>query len=256
MPSIASTPSSAAPAGHVQRLQRLLRAWELQFTPQAELVQQIGASPLWQQFMHPSYPVAGAVLGLAENAIVLASPFTLDINGSATVPYPLADCLGVVHPDDAEAFVRFFEAQTDPQRRMLEVSVRYLSGNDNHVWLLLMTAPLLPWFEGAEGYRLLIVHNITTLRSRREANLVSWSNEGRNAWTTLYPEPVRLSTPLSPRELEVLGYLAKGWGSRRIAEQLGLSTYTVDTHRSNMLLKTGCSNTPDLVRFALEQGLV
>ncbi len=253
-------PSSSPPdlTAQVQRLHRLLRSWQLQFEPRPDLVRQMSASPLWQQLMDPHYPMAGAVLGLGENSVVLATPFTLDINGAEAAPYPLADCLSVVHPDDVEAFLRFLEAMTDPQRSMLEVSIRYLSGSDNsnYVWLLLLSSSMGTWFAGAEGYRLWAVHNITTARSRREANLVSWSNEGRNAWTTIYPEPVRLSTPLSPRELEVLGYLAKGWGSRRIAEQLGLSTYTVDTHRSNMLLKTGCSNTPDLVRFALEQGLV
>ena len=55
------------------------------------------------------------------------------------------------------------------------------------------------------------------------------------------------ASKLSNRELEVIKYLAKGLSSKEIAVQLNISSHTVDTHRRNMLRKTGSLNTAQLV---------
>jgi DNA-binding CsgD family transcriptional regulator len=59
---------------------------------------------------------------------------------------------------------------------------------------------------------------------------------------------------LSQRELVILQLVAKGLTSRRIAENLGITTQTVQTHRRNMLRKTGCINTQQLVGMAVSGG--
>ena len=60
---------------------------------------------------------------------------------------------------------------------------------------------------------------------------------------------------LTRREREVLRYIAAGLTSRDIAEQLEISFRTVQTHRSNLMLKLGIHNTAELVRYALDRGL-
>ncbi|MCU0452012.1 MAG: LuxR C-terminal-related transcriptional regulator [Bernardetiaceae bacterium] len=62
--------------------------------------------------------------------------------------------------------------------------------------------------------------------------------------------------PLSARERQIVGGLAQGLGSKQIAAELGLAFHTVNTHRQRMLAKTGCKNSAELVRYALERGLV
>lgn len=62
--------------------------------------------------------------------------------------------------------------------------------------------------------------------------------------------------PLTDRESEVLGLLARGWGNRRIAQQLAISEMTVRTHVSRILDKLGVGNRVEAALYALRMGLV
>jgi DNA-binding NarL/FixJ family response regulator len=61
---------------------------------------------------------------------------------------------------------------------------------------------------------------------------------------------------LTPREKEVLVLVADGHSTKQIADQLGISIRTVETHRINMLKKMGVSNSAELIRKAFESGLL
>ena len=52
---------------------------------------------------------------------------------------------------------------------------------------------------------------------------------------------------ISNRELKILGLVAKGYTSEKIAGVLEIAKTTVQTHRRNMLRKTGFNNTQQLV---------
>jgi DNA-binding NarL/FixJ family response regulator len=64
----------------------------------------------------------------------------------------------------------------------------------------------------------------------------------------------RLST-LSPRELEVLGYIAQGMSKRRIAGTMFVSVKTVASHTSNIMSKLEIHDRVELARFAIREGL-
>ena len=61
---------------------------------------------------------------------------------------------------------------------------------------------------------------------------------------------------LSPREREVLARLARGEAHRDIAEALEVSTKTVETYRARIGEKLGVKGRADLVRLALQAGLL
>ncbi len=61
---------------------------------------------------------------------------------------------------------------------------------------------------------------------------------------------------LSPRELEVVTMIAEGARNAQIAEVIGCSPKTVDTHRSNALKKLDLKHNVDLTREAIRFGLV
>jgi two-component system response regulator NreC len=61
---------------------------------------------------------------------------------------------------------------------------------------------------------------------------------------------------LSDREKEILGWIAKGYANREIAEHLIISVKTVETHKSNLMEKLGLKTRPELVKFALKKGLL
>jgi two-component system response regulator NreC len=61
---------------------------------------------------------------------------------------------------------------------------------------------------------------------------------------------------LSPRERQVLELLAHGHTNREVADRLVLSVKTVETHRARLSDKLGLHSRADLVRLALELGLL
>lgn len=62
--------------------------------------------------------------------------------------------------------------------------------------------------------------------------------------------------PLSPREVEVLRLVADGHTNRQVAEMLHVSVRTVESHRANLMGKLNLSSPAQLVRYALEHGLL
>lgn len=71
--------------------------------------------------------------------------------------------------------------------------------------------------------------------------------------TPVSPNPLEV---LSERELEVLRLLADGKANRQIGRLLGISTRTVDTHRSNILKKLGVKTNAELVKLAIARGVI
>ncbi len=70
------------------------------------------------------------------------------------------------------------------------------------------------------------------------------------------PAGARAQDPLTDRESEVLGLLARGWSNRRIAGKLAIADVTVRTHVSHVLDKLGVSNRVEAALHALRLGLV
>jgi DNA-binding NarL/FixJ family response regulator len=62
-------------------------------------------------------------------------------------------------------------------------------------------------------------------------------------------------TRLSPREREILQLVVEGQSSVEIAAALSLSPRSVETYRHRLMQKLGITNLPDLVKFAISQGL-
>jgi DNA-binding NarL/FixJ family response regulator len=64
------------------------------------------------------------------------------------------------------------------------------------------------------------------------------------------------SPALTGRQTEILRLIALGGSSRDIAQQLALSTKTIDTHRAQIMERVGVHDLAGLVRYALRIGLV
>ena len=62
--------------------------------------------------------------------------------------------------------------------------------------------------------------------------------------------------PLSDREREVLRLLALGHTNQEIAQMLYLSVRTAETHRARIMQKLGLTTRAELVRYALDHGLL
>jgi len=68
--------------------------------------------------------------------------------------------------------------------------------------------------------------------------------------------PVRSDVePLTARELEVLGYIVRGFTNRQVAETLSISIRTVEGHRASIFGKLGVKNRVELIEYAEKHGL-
>ena len=109
--------------------------------------------------------------------------------------------------------------------------------------------------EGASAY---------VLKEAADDELVQAIHAAREGRTYVNPSlGARLATaPVGPpggltsREADVLRLIALGHTNTEIAEQLFLSVRTVETHRAHIQQKLGRSTRAELVRFALDEGLV
>lgn len=65
-----------------------------------------------------------------------------------------------------------------------------------------------------------------------------------------------VTAPLSPRELEILGYVARGYLNKQIARTLAISEQTIKNHMTSILRKLDANDRTHAVVMALRQGWI
>jgi DNA-binding NarL/FixJ family response regulator len=68
-------------------------------------------------------------------------------------------------------------------------------------------------------------------------------------------EEISKKYSLTEREIEIVRFVRDGLDSYQIADNMNLSYHTVKTHRRNIHFKIGTSTTPEMIRFANENGI-
>ncbi len=77
-----------------------------------------------------------------------------------------------------------------------------------------------------------------------------------------YLDPIGKTSPndnplqLTPREREIVQLIAEGMSNKGIADILGISVKTVETHRANIMSKLDLRSVADLVRYAIRNGII
>lgn len=66
----------------------------------------------------------------------------------------------------------------------------------------------------------------------------------------------RKFSELSQREKQIISLLANGKSTKKIAEELYISSHTVSTHRKNIIRKIECNSFAELIRFAIAFDLI
>jgi len=61
---------------------------------------------------------------------------------------------------------------------------------------------------------------------------------------------------ITKRESEIMKLIADGLTNQEIANQLFISTFTVDSHRKNLLLKFSAKNTATLIKIVVSKGII
>lgn len=185
-------------------------------------------------------------------------------------PFDFKDFLDLLHPSDKEIFEKqgskaletqlIHLAGTSLDRICLEFFYRISPDGKNYF-------PVLHTFRFVEfddtGQVLTGFSTISNVS--RIVNQASFSyaiyriNEDhtiRNIATENFKGETSKLKPLSNREKHILQLLSNGLSSKQIGEELNISKHTVDTHRRNMLEKMQMNSSAQLVRFAVEHGII
>lgn len=69
-------------------------------------------------------------------------------------------------------------------------------------------------------------------------------------------DPVSFPKVLSPREQETLALLGRGFSNEQASTQLGVTPWTIHTHRRNIMRKLQLNTEAELMRYAMKKGFV
>jgi DNA-binding CsgD family transcriptional regulator len=69
-------------------------------------------------------------------------------------------------------------------------------------------------------------------------------------------EEIVIGNRLTAREREIVQLIAEGRSSKEVADALGISVKTAETHRANLMRKLGLHSVSELVHFAIRNQIV
>ena len=78
----------------------------------------------------------------------------------------------------------------------------------------------------------------------------------RNELLNSFSTEEQVSFQLSIREKDVLKLICSGFPPKEIAEKLFISIHTVQSHLKNIMRKFKVNRTPDIIVFAIKNGLI
>jgi DNA-binding CsgD family transcriptional regulator len=201
---------------------------------------------------------------LLEMRIDFASRGISDLLGQRPENLNAATILRLIHPDDMvklKAFPpRFFRSGTDLFRQkegkeFLSVTVRLLRPDGHVLQALFQSCAFYSKIPYESVFAIVIFTDISHLPV---PNNEQHHYVGSDPSVFRYPDEalLQIGHHFSNRELEILDLVARGMESEDIATALFLSVHTVNTHRRNILRKTGNANIHDLIFHLKEQGML
>jgi two-component system response regulator NreC len=143
--------------------------------------------------------------------------------------------------------------EASPKSRIL-----ILSTHDNQAYLRLALTAGAAGYVAKEASASELTQAIRTVAAGR--SYVNVSLAGNQALKSLLETRRQTGTSplddLSAREKQVLALIASGHTNKEVADELGLSVKSIETYRHRVVEKLGLSSRADLVRFALQAGLI
>ncbi|MGQ7946730.1 LuxR C-terminal-related transcriptional regulator [Flavobacterium sp. WC2509] len=190
-----------------------------------------------------------------------------DIHGFDPDVVTFNDVLGTIHPDDmpfvaqTEAFFNDFFYNNIGAQKLLNYKINYCfrSMMKEGTYGMLNHQSLMLTLDGDGGYgKSLNIH--TRIDHLTNQNIYKSSLIGLNgepSYMDLKPnDNIKNAIEFSKREIDIIKSIADGLSSIEIAEKLFISDLTVKKHRKNILNKSACKNTAQLVKNCILQGVI
>ncbi len=167
--------------------------------------------------------------------------------------------------DQVNAFSKFwvtFYLSLPPERRShvkMTLYFRVRNTQEEYYWIMVQYLDNILDNNNMFVYGLVLATDISHLKKDGEpmmSILDTYAGDCQQFFCTDKYELAKkeLTGSITAREREILYYLVNGFSSKQIAAQLDVSIKTIDNHRQNMLRKTRCKSTPELIAHAIKKG--
>lgn len=208
----------------------------------------------------------------------LVSDSVEDFIGIKKEKVTMNDLLGTALPEEIEYIQKkenvirdFFIGYLDPENMLsykLIYTYRMKDANGKVRTILHQATPLSLTGDGMFQHVFSVHSDISYLKTASSKDVSFIHQKGGKSFYNIRTEHGRfdpknsefteqnLKDLLSTREKEIVSELARGLSAEDIARDLHLSHHTVKTHRKNILQKSGCSNTAQLVAKCLTGGVI
>ncbi len=207
------------------------------------------------------------IVDFFDMSISDVSPSIRQIHGFHPKKVTFQDIIATIHPDDMpfvanceKSIIDFFYNKNSPDLlTSYKVNYSFRSKMKNGEYQLLNhQALILSLDEEGKFGKSLNIH--TCIEHLSTANTYKYSLIGLNGKPSYMNQSVNCDIDelmkFSPREIEIIKMTADGLNNNQIAIRLDLSAETVKKHRKNVLKKTNCANTPQLVKKCMELGFL
>jgi RNA polymerase sigma factor (sigma-70 family) len=145
---------------------------------------------------------------------------------------------GVIVLDQRMRGMSGLELQSDLNKRGFEFPIIFITGHGD----IQMSVKAIK--AGATDFLEKPFSNQDLLQSIQEAFLRAESDQGN---CMRKAEAIKRYESLTPREKEVIKYIAQGMSNKKLAEVLDISDRTIEVHRHRAMAKLGATSLPDLV---------
>lgn len=185
--------------------------------------------------------------------------------------FSIESFLELMHPDDIqkmhekEKFVLDFKLNHIPKEDITKYKTVYLMRfqlKDGTYKTILHQAKALNISDDGKLFQVLSIHTDVTYLNPRIDHKISFISNERPSFYSLdtgngfeFIES-NFKTMFTKREKEVIIKLSKGNDFNEIAELLFVSPHTINTHKRNILKKSGCKNTAELITKCIQEGII
>jgi DNA-binding CsgD family transcriptional regulator len=192
--------------------------------------------------------------------IITCSDGISNVLGYNPIDFSLEKFFDLIHPDDKDIFIKHEHLALDfclsleiEKQKDYKIIHDFRMRKSDGYYLRIMQQTAAYEISESAVLKTIIQHmDITNIKASPVPELHFIGRNGHPSYYNIETKAdiVKRSTlKFTKRELEILNLLDQANTSEEIANKLFISIHTVRTHRKNLLHKTGCENTIDLLKI-------
>ncbi|WP_379969532.1 LuxR C-terminal-related transcriptional regulator [Epilithonimonas sp. UC225_85] len=250
----------------LQNIQKLHEVWSLSRPKELISFDQINFNDLVNSIIS-SGPFYYYIIDFFDLTLSNISPNIYEIHGLKPETVGLNHILETIHPDDmefviqAEAHITKFFYEKLGKHKLLNYKMNYSfrsKGKDGNYILLNHQALLLSLDKNGNSGKSLNIHTCIDHLSNHNTYKISLIGlNGEPSYMNIsLDDDGKNKIEFSKREIDIIKLISDGYNNDMIAKKLSISPLTVKKHRSNILEKSECNNTAQLIKNCFQQGII